>query len=1069
MSKLTQFFNFSPVDNRVYDNTEIGEIKIFPETIVANTFIESNNYVRARSVLSQSEYPGLFNLIGRTSAYPLTPKTIGGAGPLVKRFDPSVSANVFYTHYQFDIRKISANGYFAETIATLPFRNGSSDEYAAHSFTYSKESGYFLTAGELGNLARSTDAITWQIASNTATETQNRFNSITYGNGVYVAVGSGDHLFRYSTDFIKWDYFPNIRANNTSAILASTYGNGVFLQGGNDGFIQSSTDGYTWTTRTSGTTSTINGLTYGNGIFVLVGNGGTLRTSADGITWTARTPGTTSNIRAVIYGNSRWVWCGDTGAIGYGTSSTSWATASSGTTTNLTAITYGNGIFLAAGIAATTLTSTNGVSWTLRLNSTAGTYVGSTEYMSPGTYSWVAPANVTSVSVVCVGGGAGAVSVVNDNTSIYSNDHVYYSGAGGGLGWKNNISVVPGNTYTVVVGNAGQGAYRYWSESYSWNLSTSYGQTSYFDNVNLVAGGGGGWNSPSSTPSSWQYQNYSGPAERGGYIGDGGGQGGQGHGFSINAFEFSPWSMPTHAGGGGAGGYSGTGGFGVRVYTANNVIFNNSNWYGQPDTNSGAGSGGYGSSWGGGVGIFGKGVDGNSASGFGGSGGSNDGIFGGGGPTASGQGRQGAVRIIWGTGRSYPSTATGNLATVSAGGDPAVSLTYGNGVFVYTSELGRYLTSTDGITWLSRNPPSTVTIRSSIYGNGKYFYGDDTGAIYYNTNLANTQSWIRSSNSTIDRINTITYGNSKYIFAGSNTTQNGRSIVSTNGFVGLNIKYAQSWETNYRVAFYDPIRNTFAIAGQYRKDWSQGSGISQVQDPYGSSFRYSPDGYSWFPNVDMFKYYGADRTEPYRTDIYSIESVIANTLDPANNRTLIMVGASDVHGSFGVYSNTLTQSFEGGFRAIPNSSFQTANTVYRVRQPNPEVYQQWGGNSLLLFGNGNYIAQGSISQWGLSIGLVKTDSSPMDGHQKDDGGYIVSQGSWSGYMHLTSNNFSTIEYAPSYNVQTQFIVPAITGILQKENYGVQGAFGYGYSTSVKQSDYVNTANNFYESVFVRTK
>ena len=66
---------------------------------------------------------------------------------------------------------------------------------------------------------------------------------------------------------------------------------------------------------------------------------------------------------------------------------------------------------------------------------------GQQAYTTAGTYSWTCPYAVTSVSVVCVGGGTGG----HYNSA---------SGGGGGLGWKNNITVVPGNTYTVVVGAA---------------------------------------------------------------------------------------------------------------------------------------------------------------------------------------------------------------------------------------------------------------------------------------------------------------------------------------------------------------------------------------------------------------------------------------------------------------------------------------------------------------------------------------------------------------------------------------------------------------------------------------
>ena len=57
---------------------------------------------------------------------------------------------------------------------------------------------------------------------------------------------------------------------------------------------------------------------------------------------------------------------------------------------------------------------------------------GQQAYTTAGTYSWVAPSGVTSISVVAVGGGGRA-------------------GGGGGLGYKNNITVTPGNSYSVVI------------------------------------------------------------------------------------------------------------------------------------------------------------------------------------------------------------------------------------------------------------------------------------------------------------------------------------------------------------------------------------------------------------------------------------------------------------------------------------------------------------------------------------------------------------------------------------------------------------------------------------------
>jgi len=69
-----------------------------------------------------------------------------------------------------------------------------------------------------------------------------------------------------------------------------------------------STDGTTWTTRTSGFGSTrINGVAYGNDVWVAVGDIGTVRTSTDGITWTTRTSGTTGSLQRLAFGNGLFV------------------------------------------------------------------------------------------------------------------------------------------------------------------------------------------------------------------------------------------------------------------------------------------------------------------------------------------------------------------------------------------------------------------------------------------------------------------------------------------------------------------------------------------------------------------------------------------------------------------------------------------------------------------------------------------------------------------------------------------------------------------------------------------
>lgn len=254
-------------------------------------------------------------------------------------------------------------------------------------------------------------------------------------------------------------------------------------------------------------------------------------------------------------------------------------------------------------------------------------------YVTPGTYSWIAPAGVTSISVVAVGGGGGGNSC--------------YGGYGGALAYINNRAVTPGNSYPLRVAFGGNGS----------QFSTAqYGQSSVMAVTALCspfifAGGGGPYQSGS--PGTYS------PA---------GGNGG------------APGSY--YSGGGGAGGYSGTGGTG-----------GNSGGSSATGGSGGAGGGGgsgffccpnhtqYGGGAGGGVGLIGEGPSGagGASSGLapGGGGSYATGRYYGGGAGAGGYffvnwccpcnvfviynsggvGNQGAVRIVWpGNTRSFPST-----------------------------------------------------------------------------------------------------------------------------------------------------------------------------------------------------------------------------------------------------------------------------------------------------------------------------------------------------------------------------------------------------------------------------
>jgi hypothetical protein len=307
------------------------------------------------------------------------------------------------------------------------------------------------------------------------------------------------------------------------------------------------------------------------------------------------------------------------------------------------------------------------------------------------TSTWVAPTGVTSVSLVCVGGG-GAGGYMRGS-----------GGAGGGLAYKNNITTVPGNSYTVTVGRGGLRLYGTGSSSnhVAGARSSSNGVTSSFSGTGITtisATGGQHGCGPINITTSGQPV---GGSQSGSY--DGGGTGGTSEG-SYSYVSGADYELSS--GGGGAGGYDGTGGTGAGSEDTDSAYWNSAT----AGANGGGGGGGvrnvktfdastYAGAGGGGVGLSGRGTNGTAGANYsstsyntqtnannGGGGGSGGGrgnvstvyknggdggtYGGGGGPGVgkyqntsaalpySGYGGDGAVRIIWGTGRSFPTNAS---------------------------------------------------------------------------------------------------------------------------------------------------------------------------------------------------------------------------------------------------------------------------------------------------------------------------------------------------------------------------------------------------------------------------
>lgn len=285
-------------------------------------------------------------------------------------------------------------------------------------------------------------------------------NSITFGSSIFVSVGLAGTVYT-STDGITWT---SRTSGTASSIRSIVYGPSLFVYAGGGGALATSTDAITWTARTSGTTSSINVITYGGGIYVYGGTGGVLATSTDAITWTARTSGTTSSINALGYFNGLYLYCGGMGALATSTDAITW-TARTALTSSQGVLWYANSKYHVAS-SLTVATSTDAVTWSVPRIGTL-TNIG---------WSNVIPlSNVTTVGDVYLGAGFQGSGTSTDGLNFLQqkieNGTSYpiqyaYDGANTAVGTNNGLSFV--------------------TKVYTYNTATEFRlPKQYFNNPNI--------------------------------------------------------------------------------------------------------------------------------------------------------------------------------------------------------------------------------------------------------------------------------------------------------------------------------------------------------------------------------------------------------------------------------------------------------------------------------------------------------------------------------------------------------------------------------------------------------
>ena len=212
----------------------------------------------------------------------------------------------------------------------------------------------------------STDGTTWIEAANIVGP--NGYTSITYGNGMFVAVAQDSSM--YSNDGTTW-LAGTAQVGNWGGVA---YGNGVFVAVGTPNIIMYSTNGTTWQNVPIQPTGNWTGVAYGNGWFVAIAGGpsnGKVAKSSNGIDWTSVNGVPGGAWISVAYGGGYFVAVDET--VSFSASQAMYSSNNGDTWTLVSiprtgfdgykGIAYGNGVFAAIGQNCSAYSTTYGVTW----------------------------------------------------------------------------------------------------------------------------------------------------------------------------------------------------------------------------------------------------------------------------------------------------------------------------------------------------------------------------------------------------------------------------------------------------------------------------------------------------------------------------------------------------------------------------------------------------------------------------------------------------------------------------------------------------------------------------------
>ncbi len=360
---------------------------------VMNTFTYGNGLFVGNVTfnISGDTEPGSYNYASPDGVN-WTFSPIPGAGSGLFYFDSLNSANGQF----FEVN--GAPGYFNQLFISTNGQSWTafSAPYALAflpgNFLYMRDvaygAGLYVSLGDMGTFASSTDGMNWITSSNIAYGSYNPFffssiastpSNVTVAVGGYFVTQSGDALTGQPAPiFIATNNGPfgAIPGGATPSLTSIAYGATNFVAVGLAGALQLSPDGVNWTTRPSGTSSDLTCICYGNGTWVGVGMGGAIVSSVNSLVWSLRSSTTGENLFGITYGGGQFVAVGEQGTVVISPDGINWTLQYVAATANLSKVAYGNGIYVAVGTGGAVETSPDGINWTAQSSGVTSSLTG---------------------------------------------------------------------------------------------------------------------------------------------------------------------------------------------------------------------------------------------------------------------------------------------------------------------------------------------------------------------------------------------------------------------------------------------------------------------------------------------------------------------------------------------------------------------------------------------------------------------------------------------------------------------------------------------------------------------